>query len=276
MCRFGATFKGIAEKMNCPQRIIKNRLWSGLSGALLFLMIGAGPSSASWQRVDEGFEFQTLQLERPAYDSVVRLQVLRVDPRKFQVRVIDSRAFGTDRLAIKVLAQKTGALAAINGGFFTPDWKPLGLLIADGFELNPLRRTDWGIFIIQNGQPRIIHTNEYKNEEGISQALQVGPRLVVGGQEVRLKKQAARRSAIGITYTHQIVFLNTDHTEAYAHDLAKIFRLPESAGGLECRDALSLDGGPSAQMYVDYKFLKLQIPGRWGIPNGIGIFHRQP
>ena len=262
--------------MNHPQRKIKNCFWSGLGAVLLFLMIGAFPASAFWQSVDEGFEFQTLQLERPLYDSVVQLHVLRVDPRKFQVRVIDSRAFGLDRMAVKAMAQKTGALAAINGGFFTPDWKPLGLLIADGFELNPLRRTDWGIFIIQNGQPRIIHTNEYKNEKSISQALQVGPRLVVGGQEVRLKKQAARRSAIGITYTHQIVFLNTDHTEAYAHDLARVFRLPESAGGLECRDALSLDGGPSAQMYVDYKFLKLQIPGRWGIPNGIGIFHRQP
>ncbi len=271
-----APFAARVAKMDHPRRKRKNRLWSGFGGVLFCLIIGVFPSSASWQRVDEGFEFQTLQLENPPYDSVLQLRVLRVDPRKFQVRVIDSRAFGSDRLTIKVLAQKTGALAAINGGFFTPDWKPLGLLIADGFELNPLRRTDWGIFIIQNGQPRIIHTSEYRNEKGISQALQVGPRLVVEGQEVRLKKQAARRSAIGVTFSHQVVFLNTDQTEVYAHDLARIFRLPESKGGLECRDALSLDGGPSAQMYVDYKFLKLQISGGWGIPNGIGIFHRQP
>jgi uncharacterized protein YigE (DUF2233 family) len=262
--------------MNRPQRKIKHWLWSGCSAIFLFLMIGAFPSSAFWQSVDEGFEFQTLQLASPPYESIFQLQVLRVDPKKFEVRVIDSRAFGSDRLAIKALAQKTGALAAINGGFFTPDWKPLGLLIADGLEVNPLRRTDWGIFIIQDGQPRIIHTNEYRYEKSISQALQVGPRLVVEGQEVRLKKQAARRSAIGITYGHQVVFLNTDHTEAYAQDLARIFRLPESQGGLECRDAMSLDGGPSAQMFVDYKHLKLQIPGGWGIPNGIGIFQRRP
>ena len=262
--------------MNPSQRKIKHWLWSGSSGVLLFLMMGAPSFSASWQRVDEGFEFQTLQLASPPYESTLLLRILRIDPGKFQVRVIDSRAFGSDRLAIKALAQKAGALAAINGGFFTPDWKPLGLLIADGFEVNPLRRTDWGIFIIQDGQPRIIHTNEYKHEKNISQALQVGPRLVVEGQEVRLKKQAARRSAIGITSAHQIVFLTTDHTEAYAQDLARIFRLPESEGGLECQNALGLDGGPSAQMFVDYKDLKLQIPGGWGIPNGIGIFHRQP
>ena len=114
--------------MNRHRRKRKNWLWSGFSGVLFFLMIGVFPSSASWQSVDEGFEFQTLRLESPPYDSALQLQVLRVDLRNFQVRVIDSRAFGSDRLAIKVLAQKAGALAAINGGFFTPDWKPLGLL----------------------------------------------------------------------------------------------------------------------------------------------------
>jgi uncharacterized protein YigE (DUF2233 family) len=264
----------IIVKMNRLQRKGRNGLLAGGMAILGVLMLGVFPSFASWQQVDEGFEFQTLRVESPPYDSVLQLRVLRVDPGKFQVRIIDSRAFGSDRLAIKTLAQKAGAIAAINGGFFTPGWEPLGLLITDGIEINPLRRTDWGIFMIQNGQPRIIHTNQFQYEKDISQALQVGPRLVVEGREVRLKKQAARRSAIGITYTGQVVLLNTGHTEAYAHDLARIFRLPESEGGLECRDALSLDGGPSAQMYVDYKFLKLQIPGGWGIPNGIGIFLR--
>jgi uncharacterized protein YigE (DUF2233 family) len=88
-------------------------------------------------------------------------------------------------MEIRLLAKKSQALAAINGGFFTPEYRPLGLLIVDGKEVNPLRRADWGVFLIQENRPRIIHTNEFQNDRGISQAMQVGPRLVVNGRELR-------------------------------------------------------------------------------------------
>ena len=189
---------------------------------------------------------------------------------------MDSRAFGSDRMEIKALARKAGALAAVNGGFFLPDHRPLGLLIVDGRETNPLRKTDWGIFLVQENRPKIIHTREFQNGETISQALQVGPRLVVGGKELRLKKQVARRAALGITFKDRVILLCSEETSLYAQDLARIFRLPQAEGGLECRDALSLDGGPSAQMYADYKSLKIDIPGGWAVPNGVGVFKRQP
>ena len=81
---------------------------------------------------------------------------------------------------------------------------------------------------------------------------------------------------MGITTKSQVILLNTEDTDMNAQDLARIFHLPESQGGLECRDALTLDGGPSAQMYADYKSLKIDIPGGWGVPNGIGVFKKKP
>jgi hypothetical protein len=101
---------------------------------------------------------------------------------------------------IKTLARRAQALAAINGGFFFPDYRPLGFLIVDGREVNPLRKADWGIFLIQDSRPRIIHTKEFENDGTISQALQVGPRLVVDGKVKIMKKQLSRRSALGITF----------------------------------------------------------------------------
>jgi uncharacterized protein YigE (DUF2233 family) len=179
-------------------------------------------------------------------------------------------------MGIKALARRAQALAAINGGFFLPDYRPLGILIVDGQQANPLRKADWGIFLMQNNRPRIIHTNEFHNEGSITQALQVGPRLVVEGKEKIMKKQAARRSALGITRNRQIILLNTEDTDAHFQDLARLFRLPASEGGLECRDALGLDGGGSAQMYAEYKSLNIDIPGQWAVPNGIGVFKKQP
>ena len=215
-----------------------------------------------------------MQLEGLPYQSLIRLKILRLDLEKFRTRVLDSRAFGADRMGIKTLAEKAQAIAAINGGFFLPDYRPLGLLIMDGREVNPLRKADWGIYLVQGEQPRIIHSRDFQNDKAIVQALQGGPRLVVEGRELRMKRQVARRSAVGITLKNQVILLNTEDTDVYAQDLARIFHLPESEGGLECRDALSLDGGPSAQMYADYRSLKIHIPGGWGVPNGIGVFKR--
>jgi uncharacterized protein YigE (DUF2233 family) len=262
--------------------LVRKKLqWAPLLLALTastMLMGQAANSSAGafWQKIDDGFEAGFMQLDSQPYQTFLKVMALRIDPDRFYVRVLDSRAFGVDRMEIKTLARRAHALAAINGGFFFPDYRPLGFLMVDGREVNPLRKADWGIFLIQDGRPRIIHTKELQNNETISQALQVGPRLVVDGKIKIMKKQAARRSALGITFKNQIVLVNTEDTRAYFQDLATIFGLPESEGGLECRDALALDGGGSAQMYAEYKSLKIDIPGEWAVPNGIGVFKKQP
>jgi uncharacterized protein YigE (DUF2233 family) len=242
------------------------------------LMGQAAKTSAEsvWQKIDEGFEVMSMQLQSHAFGTSSRLKILRIDPDRFPVRMIDSRAFGVDRMEIKAMARRAQALAAINGGFFLPDYRPLGILIVDGQQANPLRKADWGVFLMQDNRPRIIHTNEFHTEGGITQALQVGPRLVVEGKEKIMKKQAARRSALGVTRNQQIILLNTEDTDAYFQDLARLFRLPASEGGLECPDALALDGGGSAQMYVEYRSLNIDIPGQWAVPNGIGVFKKQP
>jgi hypothetical protein len=142
-----------------------------LVSAVCLLFMGQGADSladSSWQRIDEGFEVKFLQVEGEPYQSLIKLRILRVDPGKFPVKVLESRTFGASKLEIKELAKRAQALAAINGGFFQPDYRPLGLLIVDGKEVNPLRNADWGIFLIQEDQPRIIHTKEYQKNGNIS------------------------------------------------------------------------------------------------------------
>lgn len=247
---------------------------------LLLSLLGTGGHSLAfsdfpWRKIEEGFEYKVLRVDGPPYQSLVKLTILRIGWEQFQVKILDSRSHGADRMEIKALAKKAQALAGINGGFFLPGFRPLGLLIIDGKEANPLRKADWGIFLVQDDLPRIIHTTEYHNGHNISQALQVGPRLVVNGRELQMKKQVARRSALGVTMRNQVILVATEDTGVYAQDLARILQLPESRGGLECRDAMALDGGPSTQMYAEYKGLKIDIPGRWGVPNGVGVFKRK-
>jgi len=257
-------------------RYFKTRFLFFLLSSSLTLGGQALSAANDWHLIDDGFAVKAMQFNGPPYQAPFKLRILRIDLDKFSLRVMDCRAWGVDRMEIKTLAKKAQALAAINGGFFQPDYRPLGLLIVDGHETNPLRKTDWGIFMIKDQLPRIIHTQEFQYSQGISQAIQVGPRLVVGGRELHLKKQLAKRSAIGITYKNQIILANSEDTQVFAQDLAHVFWLTEAEGGLACRDALCLDGGGSAQMYVEYKSLLIDLPGSWPVPNGLGVFKRQP
>jgi uncharacterized protein YigE (DUF2233 family) len=252
-------------------------LLAALFGFLLFGSAGNCIASGDlpWQKIDEGFEYKAVRVEGPPYQSFMKMAILRIGFEQFQVRIMDSRNLGMDRMEIKALTRKAQALAGINGGFFLPGYRPLGLLIVDGKETNPLRKADWGVFLVQDERPRIIHTTEYQNDGNITQALQVGPRLVVNGRELQMKRQIARRSALGVTLKNQVILLTTEDTDVYAQDLAHFFHLPEARGGLECRDAMALDGGPSAQMYAEYKDLRIHIPGGWGVPNGVGVFKRK-
>lgn len=58
--------------------------------------------------------------------------VVRVDPRRFDVRPVLARGRVLGRERTSEIARRLGALAAVNGGFFGPDGDPLGGLVVDG------------------------------------------------------------------------------------------------------------------------------------------------
>lgn len=58
--------------------------------------------------------------------------VLRVDPTRFEVRPVLARDRVPGRERTSQMARRSGAVAAVNGGFFAPDGDPLGGLVVDG------------------------------------------------------------------------------------------------------------------------------------------------
>jgi uncharacterized protein YigE (DUF2233 family) len=194
-----------------------------------------------------------------------------VDLRRCRLRVLDARQFAMARADVKTLAEKTKAVAMVNGGFFGTDGKPLGLVISDGKQTNRLLKRDWGVFFVKDNRASIVHSRNYKSNPRVTQALQVGPRLVVNGKRVKLKPQSARRTALGIMKDGRVVLLVSEG-ELSLTQLAETMRVPESQGGLDCPNALHLDGGGSSQMFVQTPQLQLNVEGSWNVPNGVGVF----
>jgi len=207
--------------------------------------------------------------------TAVTLEVIRVDPQRLDLRLIDARDHDCETATVADLAQWTGALVVINGGFFDENDRPLGLMIVDGAEKNPLRKVSWwGVFLLRDGLPAILPTRDYQSDSAITQALQSGPRLVVDGRPSSVKPQSARRSAIGLTPTGEVLLVACDSPLDFP-TFARLLAQSEDDGGLGCVQALNLDGGASTQLYAKFNRVHVDIPGGWPVPNGWGVFQRE-
>ena len=116
-------------------------------------------------------------------------------PKKYKLRV----AVASDEVkgaTAEEFAKRDKALLVINGGFFTPEHRSIGLIVGDGKQLSPLHRTSWwSVFQIRGDKPTIVQPSNYRGRAGVGMALQCGPRLTIDGRIPKLKESVSKRSA---------------------------------------------------------------------------------
>lgn len=225
---------------------MKRRTW--LSGALAGLaapLRGADPrepvvplaAGAEWHRLtaDDGVEFQ-----------IVRFQAAKCD-----LRVIDQPERSTARSLGKVMTD-AGAIAGVNAGFFTPEFTPLGLVIADGKRAGQWMKSTLlgGVVLVKKGRPLLLWREEMGGSEGVTQLVQAGPRLVNHGAPVTGLEASKERARS---------FIATDGgggwilgTAAYLSlaALAKRLAQPDLIPGFNVERALNFDGGKSTGLWL--------------------------
>jgi exopolysaccharide biosynthesis protein len=222
-------------------------------------------ASAPWQRLAPDLELRVLQIKTSSsWSGQVRVIALRTDAS--QVRVVRGSTLDADEWRV---AKK--ARVVINGGYFGKDGKSLGLRVCDGKKFGGLHPANWGVFFIEDGKARVLHTRgfarQHKRLQGITQAVQCGPRLVVDGRTTDLKPQVARRTALGIQRDGKVVVAVSDGVLSF-QEWAKLWA---DKSGLNCRDALNLDGGGSTQISLKTKKKSLEVSGSWPVPDAIVI-----
>lgn len=232
---------------------------------------GAARAAEPWREIAPGLEHRTLEIPADAGGRVDG-HAFRADPRRVRVEVLDARRADRPRATARELLAESGALVAVNGGFFDEDGAPLGLVVSDRVVRNPLRRVDWGVFAMRGGAASIVHTREYIASPEVQAAVQVGPRLVVGGRPTPLKPQTSRRSAVCVHADGRVTLLVTGAVEA--SDLARFLAAAVAGGGLGCTDALNLDGGPSTQLSARAGEFSLDVGGGWPVPNAVAFLPR--
>lgn len=237
------------------------RCLCGLS--LLCLMpplLWADTAATHWQSLSSGLSYTQLTLPQDQGNHG-DLYAFKFSPKRYTLSLARAVDTGQANSDVVSLAKQSHALIAVNGGFFSPASTPLGLRVRQGQVLNPIKPISWwGVFRIEHGQPYITTWQDFKMTPDVSFATQSGPRLLINGEIPTFKQGNADRSALCITKQGDVIVLATANASLTLQQLAELMRTPAHQGGLDCVDALNLDGGTSTQMYASVDGIDVNVP----------------
>jgi hypothetical protein len=179
-------------------------------------------------------------------------QVVVFDARHNTLSVVDQPDSWGGGGAIDDVLDGAGAIAGVNGGFFSTSFEPLGLMIAKGrrtgaWQANKLLT---GSLVVSQSMPRLVWNAEGRREAGASDFLQAGPRLVDAGRSMTSldRTKNAARSFIATNGGHLWAIGVVRNTS-----LAELGRLLAMRGlmpGFAVSRALNLDGGRSSAIHA--------------------------
>ena len=237
----------------------------------------AADSPTHWTTISDDLEqYQVSQEAAALFEK--ELLLFRTSLRRFRIGVVRAREFGKNRSDVKTLAESSNAALLVNANFFDEQDKALGLIVGRGNTYQAIHRggdTLTGIFQIKKNHPSIIYRSSYL-PEGVIEAVQAGPRLLAGGRVVpglRDRSGPTRRAGICIDQIERVIFFCTaPGLGGVAIEELQQILLSDKIG---CREALNLDGGGSAQLYVNvdlHQKSEVFLKGRDEVPVAIGLF----
>lgn len=250
--------------------IDRMRTYAALMFVALMIIPCRAHATTTWITLSPGFEYAKIQIADPAEERA--LHAFRVDLKFQRIESVLAKDFSITSASIRELAQRARATLAINGGFFAPDFQPLGVRVQNGKLRTPFKNTSWwGVFIIEDRKARVVAARDFHFDPRMTFAVQAGPRLVVDRQIPPLKSGDDDRSALGVTASGKVVIVITEHAPMETAALAELLRRPERENGLACVNALNLDGGHSSQLFASLGRFQLHIPNLSSLADAVVV-----
>jgi uncharacterized protein YigE (DUF2233 family) len=233
----------------------------------------------TWKTVDGGIEYRNLVLERSEPNYSVEFKLIRFDMRQIAPRILHSPEMQLKSGDAKTLAQRSGAIAAINANYFDEKGRPLAFLKTATGEINrnvAKSALYTGFFGIRDAIPFIVHRNDFQSPQ-VDEALQSGPLLLQHGANTDINTgpgRLSRRAVIGVDKNQRLIIGVTDTVLGGLsfNELQELFSAPNIQ--LDVSELLNLDGGGSAQLYLKARRLEEFVAGTSEVPVVIGFFRR--
>jgi len=249
-------------------------------------------SPPQWRTLSPGLTFTEVQV---FYNQEVvdTLAVVKIDPAFNAFRVFHHKP-----QSITTWQEEIKAPVVFNGSYFNNEGKPVGLILADGKPVGPLKNFQMrGMFVaeprgmspdlpratILDLQAAPINPLNLPWKQGV----QSFPLLLDYKGRIRVRESGKKsyRTVIAADHNGNILVCNTGEAFFTLYDMAKFLK----ASGFGIDSALNLDGGMEAQLYIKTQDFEFFSPPSWKsrlgkfldhqgflLPTVIGVFPRQP
>lgn len=242
---------------------------------IMLFMQTVAYSATNWQKIAPGLEYTELRPSSGSFSGV--LHAFRIDLTDYQLKLVFAKELLPMMSTMQDFVKIHHAYIGINGGFFNPQLESLGLRVQEGTVLNRLKPISWwGVFYITDAKAHITSMQEFHSSKNISFAIQSGPRLVIANQIPPLKPGFDERSALGITYDGKVIIVATEGLPLTTQQLADILHRSSQQNGLDCVNALNLDGGTSTQLYARINKFVLNVPSYKAVADAVLVVPRRP
>ncbi len=171
------------------------------------------------------------------------------DSRTHRLAIADQAGGPGSRWADAAAAGRDlGGIAAVNAGFFTPEGKPLGLVVTGGKRVSPVNNSSSlgaGLFI-GGSSPALLRRG---SATGSPEVLQSGPFLVENGRATAglSTDSSTARTILGWDGGSGWFIARTGACSLAG--LGQALR-GNQVGGVKARTVLNLDGGRSSDLWV--------------------------
>jgi uncharacterized protein YigE (DUF2233 family) len=160
------------------------------------------PVSSETERSSvRGLEHRYVVFESAATGERVSTELAIFSSKSCRLRIIDQPSEA--RLDLSEMMEREKCLAGVNGGYFDPDYNPIGLVVADGKTIAPLRKARLlsGVLFASAGKIQILRIAEFQAQQKIDAAIECGPMIVDLGKSVHGLEatRPARRTFAGVT-----------------------------------------------------------------------------
>lgn len=197
--------------------------------------------------------YQLLSFHNQQTKQTMKIHEVLLKANHYRAQLVDQKPWFRF-LSFERVYQTTAehhAFAGINGGYFTPENQPLGLMILKGkktasFSYSKLLS---GLVII-NKAGKLSFRKQRQGYHQAYYALQAGPFLIKNGKQVTLKKgPASRRTVIALSQDNDLLLLSVNKSSllTLSHLLENF---PKAFLVKQIKTALNLDGGSSTSMTV--------------------------
>lgn len=212
-----------------------------------------------WQLIQPGLEQRTITLLTEQGLIAEEVTLLRMDPAVVELRVAYQP--GAPR-SLDAWQAETGALAVVNGGYFTPEFFATGLIVVDGVASGISYGNFAGMLIISEAgsELRWLAQRPYLPDEPIRYGLQSFPMLIKPGGVADFPDdggEPSRRTAIAQDSHGRMLLLVAPWGHFTLHALSQFL----DRSDLDVDIAFNLDGGSSTGLLVAEPRLEIAAYG---------------